>query len=307
MSCSDGADNRNSRDLDTAKELLESISPAAIRGRKLTESQKQIMVPFLKWAGGKRWLASGYETLFPEKFGCYFEPFLGGGAVYFHLQPQSAVLSDQNADLVNVYWQVRSNPQGVAAALKRHNRNHSKPYYYKERDRAHRCAHERAAQFLYLNRTCWNGLYRVNLRGEFNVPIGTKDAVLLDTDDFDAAAEVMRSAEVYIADFEVILELSERNDFVFVDPPYITAHNFNGFVKYNEKLFGWEDQIRLKDAVVRARDRGVKVLVSNADHSSIRDLYSGVGNIISLPRRSVIAASSDFRGSTTELIIRTYD
>jgi DNA adenine methylase len=272
----------------------------------MLDTTEQSIVPFLKWAGGKRWLTSGYEHLFPKKFERYFEPFLGGGAVFFFLQPSKAVLSDRNADLINVYSSIKENWKAVAAALRRHDRNHGKDYYYDERGRRRHARHERAAQFLYLNRTCWNGLYRVNLRGEFNVPIGTKNTVLLDTDDFEAAAVALSSAKLRVSDFELILDEAERGDFAFIDPPYITAHNFNGFIKYNEKLFSWDDQIRLKDTVQRASRRGVKVLMTNADHSSVRNLYSGLGSICSLRRASVIAGSSEFRNPTTELLVKTY-
>jgi len=146
----------------------------------------------------------------------------------------------------------------------------------------------------------------VNLRGEFNVPIGTKDTVLLDTDDFCGTAKVLKSAELHVADFEKMLDQTESGDFAFVDPPYITAHNFNGFVKYNEKLFGWNDQIRLRDAIARASRRGVKILMTNADHSSVRTLYSGMGKFVGLERASVIAGSSDHRNLTTELLFKTY-
>jgi DNA adenine methylase len=266
-----------------------------------------IIVPFLKWAGGKRWLAAGFENLFPKKFNRYFEPFLGGGAIFLHLRPSQAILSDRNADLINLYSQIRDDWKKVWRALARHQRNHNKTYYYEERARTHHAAHERAAQFLYLNRTCWNGLYRVNLKGEFNVPIGTKDAVLQDTDDFENVAGALQGASLHTSDFEPILAQAECNDFVFVDPPYVTAHNFNGFVKYNEKLFGWEDQLRLRDAVDAARRRGAKVLMSNADHESVRSLYKGMGDLIRITRASVIAASSTYRGNTTELVLKTYE
>lgn len=260
-------------------------------------------MPFLKWAGGKRWLANKYAALLPRKFNAYFEPFLGGAAIYFYLRPEQAVLSDKNAELINVYRQIKTNWRQVYRALRRHQALHGKEYYYDERARERRVAHERAAQFLYLNRTCWNGLYRVNKRGEFNVPIGTKSNVLLDTDDFPEASAVLRTAKLRVSDFEATINQASHGDFVFVDPPYITRHNFNGFVKYNEEIFCWADQIRLADAVKRAANRGVKLLITNAAHDSVRALYSGIGTHLNLNRASILAADSQNRGVTTEIAI----
>ena len=265
-----------------------------------------ILVPFLKWAGGKRWLTSSHNRLFPPKFERYVEPFLGSGAVFFHLRPKSAILADRNAELLNVYNEIRCNWHKVNRALRRHQRNHSEHYYYLERSRVRRASHERAAQLIYLNRTCWNGLYRVNLEGKFNVPIGTKSSVLLGTDDFEQAAFLLSRATLKVSDFEPILDGVEKNDFVFVDPPYVTRHNFNGFIKYNETIFTWDDQIRLATAVGRAACRGALILLTNADHPSIKALYEGFSTthrIHSLKRSSVLAASANQRGVVTEMAV----
>jgi DNA adenine methylase len=267
------------------------------------DQDRPILIPFLKWAGGKRWLTSQYSNLLPSTFERYLEPFLGSAAVYFHLQPHSAILADRNAALINTYKQIRLNWEKVQRALRRHHRDHSERYYYAERARRHRAPHEQAAQFIYLNRTCWNGLYRVNLRGEFNVPIGTKTTVCLDTDDFASAASILKKAELLTADFESIIEKARNDDFVFVDPPYITRHNFNGFVKYNDKIFSWSDQLRLARTIRDAAERGAKILVTNADHRSVHELYQGMGQKVRVERHSVLAADSDNRGITTELAI----
>lgn len=262
-----------------------------------------ILLPFLKWAGGKRWLTAQYPELFPTSFERYVEPFLGSGAVYFHLRPVAALIADSNVELIKTYREIRSNFDKVHRALKRHNRNHSQSYYYAERARKHLVSHEQAAQFIYLNRTCWNGLYRVNLRGEFNVPIGTKTAVSLDTDDFAALSKLLKKAVIETADFEQTIDQTSEGDFLFVDPPYVTRHNFNGFVKYNDKIFSWQDQERLAEAVRRAAKRRVNILVTNADHPTVRDLYQGVGKKLSIERYSVLAADSQKRGATTELAV----
>lgn len=263
------------------------------------------IVPFLKWAGGKRWLVPHADNLFPSTFNRYIEPFLGGGAVFFHLRPQTAVLSDINQELIDTYKAIRDDWRLVYSHLKRHQENHDSEHYYEVRASKPRTPATKAARMLYLNRTCWNGLYRVNLRGEFNVPIGTKDTVLLDSDDFPALAELLAGAQLECRDFEWSIDQAEEGDFVFVDPPYTVKHNLNGFIKYNETLFAWKDQIRLKHAIDRAVDRGAKALVSNADHTSLRDLYSQYDQR-PINRGSVLSGKAEFRGKFSELFIRTW-
>jgi DNA adenine methylase len=272
----------------------------------MLNSINQPITPFLKWAGGKRWLLEWVQAELPEKYGIYFEPFLGGGAIFFGVRPQQAVLADLNAELVETYICLKQNWQLVRRYLGEYASAHSKEHYYEERDAISRSKFKNAARLIYLNRVCWNGLYRVNLKGKFNVPIGTKTEVLLDTDDFGTVSKALKRARLLNWDFEKTLELSERGDFVFIDPPYITAHNFNGFIKYNEKIFSWNDQIRLRDAIASARKRGVKILMSNADHPSIEKLYAGLGHTRSIERASVIAGTSNYRQKTTEFLLKTY-
>jgi DNA adenine methylase len=270
------------------------------------DQTEPILVPFLKWAGGKRWLAHGHKHLFPSTFKTYVEPFLGGGAVFFYLSPKNAILSDTNSELIHVYETIKSDWQKVNNALMRHQRNHSEIYYYAERDRIRRAPHERAAQLIYLNRTCWNGLYRVNRHGKFNVPIGTKTSVLLSTDDFALASKTLSNAELIASDFEPVIDSVGVDDFIFIDPPYVTRHNFNGFRKYNETIFTWEDQVRLAEAVARAAERGALILLTNADHPCLRELYQGLCSdlkISSLSRSSVLAADASQRGLITEMAV----
>ncbi|MDX8446400.1 DNA adenine methylase [Mesorhizobium captivum] len=266
----------------------------------------EILLPFLKWAGGKRWFAERCMHLIPETFERYIEPFLGSGAMFFALRPKQAILSDLNEDLINCYRAVRDAPMAIAEMLAAHHAAHSEDHYYRVRADKPDELVVRAARFLYLNRTCWNGLYRVNRKNEFNVPIGTKTAVMLDSDDFEASSRILRSAELDNRDFEQTLALAGAADFVFVDPPYTVKHNLNGFVKYNDKIFSWADQVRLRDAVVEAAARGASVLVTNANHASIREIYDGVGCIEVVRRASVLAANSKHRVQTDELVIRTW-
>ncbi|NOX26728.1 MAG: Dam family site-specific DNA-(adenine-N6)-methyltransferase [Gammaproteobacteria bacterium] len=262
--------------------------------------------PFLKWAGGKRWLTRGYPELFPEKCNRYIEPFLGSGAVFFQLLPKNSILADKNKELIDTYKAIKDNQKLVQRYLAKHHKNHSKDYYYKIRSSATRSIYSRAARFIYLNRTCWNALYRVNLNGQFNVPIGSKTSVLLSSDNFESTAGALKRAKLMHSDFESIINKSREGDFLFVDPPYTVKHNLNGFVKYNEKIFSWDDQIRLRDSLVSASNRGAQILLTNADHESIREIYKNVFNLERLERKSVIAASSIHRIKTSELIFSNY-
>lgn len=258
--------------------------------------------PFLKWAGGKRWLVQGEFDLFPTSFNTYIEPFLGSGAVYFHLQPRESILSDINNELVSTYKAIQENHSLVLKHLKKHHSNHCKDYYYQVRSQKTRSIYTRAARMLYLNRACWNGLYRVNLRGEFNVPIGTKTNIIFDIENFETTSLALKDADILNCDFEEVIDLSGPNDFVFVDPPYTVKHNCNGFIKYNENLFSWKDQLRLRDCIVRAVSRGSKVLLLNAAHESILDLYDDFEQII-LSRKNAISGDAKFRGKYEEVAI----
>jgi len=143
----------------------------------------------------------------------------------------------------------------------------------------------------------------VNLSGEFNVPIGTKDTIIFDDDDFASISLALQSATLLDSDFEKTIDLAGHDDFLFVDPPYTINHNSNGFLKYNEQIFSWRDQERLRAALQRAHERGAKILVTNADHVSIRDLYDGFGRIVAIPRHSVLAGDASYRRQSTELIV----
>jgi DNA adenine methylase len=156
----------------------------------------QPVLPFLKWAGGKRWLFKTYNNLFPLEFGRYIEPFLGSGAIFFSLNPNSASLSDCNEALIECYAAIKADPGRVEALLEEHDAKHEPEYYYEIRNKRFRTPTTKAAAFIYLNRVCWNGLYRVNQQGQFNVPIGTKTAAVLDTDDFSGVSRRLRRARL---------------------------------------------------------------------------------------------------------------
>lgn len=266
-------------------------------------NKKVSVKPFLKWAGGKRWLVKNYSHFFCSKSKRYIEPFLGGGSVFFHLHPSTALLSDKNEELINTYIAIRDEWEKVLVKLRQHQKEHSDDYYYQIRKSQPRSTSGKAARFIYLNRTCWNGLYRVNMKGKFNVPRGTKDSVLLPDDCFDQISNLLSKCEIVSEDFESILTEAGKGDFVFIDPPYTVKHNNNNFIKYNETIFSWADQQRLARAAHLANYRGATIVISNADHECIRELYKDFGSMTSISRNSVLAADSEKRRKTTELLI----
>ncbi|MDF2817157.1 MAG: Modification methylase DpnIIA [Stenotrophomonas rhizophila] len=266
--------------------------------------EERRLLPFLKWAGGKRWLMNLAKEIREEGVGTYYEPFVGSGAMFFAINPKAAILNDSNADLMDAYRALKADHGSVVRLLRRHHRQHSTEYYYAVRASAPRSSHGRAARFIYLNRTCWNGLYRVNRNGDFNVPKGTKTKVLLDTDNFALVSSRLSGVTLCNGDFECVIARAGAGDFVFADPPYTVRHQYNGFIKYNEKLFTWDDQVRLRDCLLAAANRGARVVCTNADHHSIRELYGSGFELHGVSRYSAIAGSTKFRGKYAELIIR---
>ena len=262
--------------------------------------------PFLKWPGGKRWLVKQCTDIFPTEYKRYIEPFVGAGAVFFHLAPRRALLSDKNPDLVNLYQCLKRHANLIERRLSLLQRAHSASLYYKLRSQDPHDPLDRAIWFLYLNRTCFNGIYRVNLRGEFNVPIGSKTTVAFPPEYLQHVAERLRTASIRHADFEVTLRNAAAGDLVFIDPPYTVMHNQNNFVKYNSSLFSWSDQIRLAECIKAASGRGAMIMLSNADHNSVRELYRDFGYHYRISRSSVLSADSSFRRKTTELLVTTF-
>jgi DNA adenine methylase len=262
--------------------------------------------PFLKWPGGKRWLMNQHPNLLPVCYERYMEPFLGSGAVFFRVAPSTCVLSDSNTELINTYLCVQEYPASLEERLICFQNKHSVDFYYKMRSQRPLGALDRAARFIYLNRTCFNGMYRVNQTGDFNVPIGTKQTVSFPEGYLRKVADLLRGARLFSYDFETAIDLANDGDFLFVDPPYTVMHNNNGFIKYNASLFSWEDQVRLALALRRAARRGVSLLLSNADHSDVRDLYASFGTHHQISRSSVLSGTASARRATTELLITHY-
>lgn len=264
--------------------------------------------PFLKWAGGKGSLAPRILELFPKTFGAYYEPFLGGGAVFFALQPEDPVLSDTNGELINAYLAVRDDVHGVIDALKTHYYNRDHYNYVRSLDPATGLALgrltpvEAAARTIYLNKVGYNGLYRVNRKGRFNVPFGLyKNPTICDVATLMGASTALQTAELVDMDVFHICKRAQRGDLVYLDPPY-HPRTKTSFTAYTASPFGQAEQERLAKLVDSLDKRGVHVVLSNSDTPLIRDLYAGYYMLeFQVPR--AINSQADKRGRVSDLLI----
>ena len=268
--------------------------------------------PFLKWAGGKRRLLRDYEPHFPACADGYHEPFLGSGAVFLRtctrLRPQRMLLSDRNAGLVNAYRAVRDSTERLIDLLEQHHRLHGRKHYYAVRalcssdlDRV-----EQAARFIYLNRTCYNGLYRVNSRGQFNVPMGryTRPRIV-NAGNLRSLRIWLRGVHLRTAGFERIVEQVRSGDFVYLDPPYHPLSETANFTSYTEHPFTAQDQERLAKVVEALDAAGCLVMLSNSDAPLIRRLYRNY-HLVPIEARRSINCNPRRRGPLTELLVLNY-
>lgn len=267
------------------------------------------MEPFLKWAGGKRWLIPKLKNQLPE-FKTYFEPFLGSGSLFFWLEPKSAVLADINPDLINCYRQVKNHCSSVIDILSRLKTSFDSYYDIREKFNSEKDRIKNAAYFIYLNKMCWNGLYRVNREGKFNVPIGrnlSEGYKIFDSGQLLKASQLLRRVKLKCCDFEeAVKEANLKNDFVYFDPPYITTHLNNGFIKYNSVLFQQADGLRLSRLAGKLAQRGVKVMLSNAAHPLIKQQYDGMFFKAEIDHASLIAGDPTKRSRFTELLVTSF-
>jgi DNA adenine methylase len=271
-------------------------------------SNGNLPVPFVKWAGGKRCLLKELKAHLPKKFDTYYEPFVGGGALFFSISKQIkyAFLSDSNFDLILAYKAIQKDPKKLLSLLKKHKENHSKDYYYKIRDK-HNISNplDAAARLIYLNRTCYNGLYRVNKLGRFNVPIGSyKNPTIVNESNIFACHEALRNVKIEMRSFDTIRP--KAGDFVYFDPPYHPTDEIS-FTNYTKLDFTEKDQANLRDFAITLDKKGVNVLLSNSHTPFIRNLYkSSVFHtyIVKAPR--VVNCKKDKRNPVEEVIITNY-
>lgn len=274
----------------------------AITNRKIKPKPR----PPVKWAGGKGQLLAQLEPLFPEGFQNYHEPFVGGGAVFFYLLPKKASLIDNNKELINFYLVVRDNLEALLQDLPRH--INEKSYYYKVRalNPEEMDPVKRASRFLFLNKTSFNGLWRVNRKGEFNVPFGYyKKPRIIDEPNLRLVSSTLQDTEITLGDFALVLEKAQRGDFIYFDPPYHPLSETSSFTSYTAKDFGEEDQKRLADVFRTLDQRGCLVMLSNSDTPFIRELYDSY-NISIVKARRAINCRSNKRGPVNELVVRNF-
>lgn len=237
----------------------------------------------------------------PSSLRSYYEPFVGGGALFFAIQPSRATLSDNSPELINCYVQVRDHADEVIEHLAA--MENTEEDYYKIRDNDPTTEVARAARLIYLVTLSFNGIYRLNLKGEFNVPYGHKTHLRpCDPVRIRAASTALSHADILCVDFEGASTCAGEGDLVYLDPPYTVAHGNNGFLKYNARIFSWSDQVRLSEFARSLARRGCRVIVSNADHPSIVSLYPDFRMQL-IKRASVIAASSQFRRNINECVL----
>jgi DNA adenine methylase len=258
--------------------------------------------PFLRWAGGKTWLLKHIKQITGNiKFNNYHEPFLGGGAVFFsNTLIKIAFLSDLNEELINTYQVIKENPEEVISILKTYDNNEDFYYYLRKEKPIDKkvCA----ARFIYLNHTSFNGIYRVNKNGDYNVPYGFRNVDYIEEEKIRSASSALQKANIFHGDFIDSLDNIKSGDLVFLDPPYTVSHNNNGFIKYNKTLFSLEDQIRLSKFIDSVKDKGAYYILTNAAHKIILEIFEKGDYCYELSRTSLIGGDKAKRGVVSEYI-----
>ena len=280
--------------------------------------KNKLVMPVLKWVGGKRQLLPEIKKYLPKmtKNTIYYEPFVGGGAVLFDIQPDKAVINDVNHDLIEVYKVIKDNVEDLIIELKKPKYSNTSECFYdiRELDRQHNKFNkltgiQKAARILYLNKTCFNGLYRVNSIGEFNSPFGRyKNPNIFNEAGLKAVSKYFNEADITFlnGDFESSVKGIKKGSVVYFDPPYAPISKTSNFTGYNESGFGEEEQIRLKRLCDRLTDKGVHILLSNSDCEFIRNLYSNTEKykIITVKAKRAINSNGNSRGEVSEVLIK---
>ena len=264
--------------------------------------------PFLKWAGGKRQLIPQMNIFFPKNYNRYIEPFIGGGAIFFHLLPDNTIISDNNPDLINCYRIVKEHVEDLIISLKSH--KYEKDYYYEiralDRDRnkyAELSNVEKASRSIYLNKCGYNGLYRVNSKGFFNVPFGRhKNPKICDEENLRKVSRVLKNVKIYLGSFEICLDFAEKNDFVYLDPPYYPLSDTALFTSYTKKNFDRSSQIKLYEVFKELDNRKCNIMLNNSYSEFILDLYKDF-KIVTLKAKRNINSNSQKRGLIKEVLI----
>ena len=271
---------------------------------------------FIKWAGGKSQLLEQFDKFFPKEIDYYIEPFLGSGAVFFYIKrkynPKKVLLGDINEELINAFLVVRDNVEELIKLLKIHKGNHNKDYYYEIRAQDTTALNniEQAARFIYLNKTCFNGLYRVNSKGKFNVPIGSyKNPSILQEDILREASKLLQGADIRVLDFRDLTKIDVDKAFIYFDPPYYPLSKTSSFTSYTKYDFLEKEQKELADVFKTLDIKGCKLMLSNSDTALIHELYSqyenkGFLNVVHAKR--MISCIGTGRGPINEVVVLNY-
>jgi DNA adenine methylase len=288
---------------------LEKFILTPIKKGDFSSSDNKNASPFIKWAGGKRSIINELKKHLPENYGNYYEPFMGGAALFFEENDhiKNGYLSDINFELVITFTVVKKEPEALIEKLEKHAQKDNSDYYYKIR-KQHKLQDpvEIAARFIYLNKTCYNGLYRVNNKGEFNVPRGNfgNRSYTVQEENILVSSKYLKKSIIKYGEFDSISP--KENDFVYFDPPYHPAES-TSFTKYTKLDFSEKDQERLRDFAVQLSKEGVKIMLSNSDTAFIRNLYSSnIWYIDTVQAPRMVNCKPDGRGAVNELLITNY-
>lgn len=293
--------------------MPESITPESDSYDNQKNQYNLLAQPFLKWAGGKRQLLPVIKEFIPRQYTQYYEPFVGAGAVLFSLQPQKCLINDTNSELINCYRVIKEQPEELLALCQQHQDQNCQEYYYqlRKQDREENFKYlsniERAARIIYLNKTCFNGLFRVNSSGQFNVPYGNyANPLIADRNTIKAVSIYLNQAKVQIieGDFEQAVHKAQKGAFIYFDPPYHPLSATSSFTGYSMNGFGEEEQKRLKKVCDRLTTQGCQILISNSAANFIRSLYDDPKyEIVEVKATRAINAIGSKRGKINEFLI----
>lgn len=257
--------------------------------------------PFLRWAGGKRWLLKHLETIIDiEKYNAYHEPFIGGGSVFFKFSPKTSFISDSNEWLIETYNSIKENPNEIIKHLEKFPKE--KEEYYKIRGRNYSNQFKSSAQFIYLNQMSFNGIFRVNLSGKYNVPYGNRSQYNFDCENIISVSSALQNTQIIHSDFSNTIDNVSEGDLVFLDPPYTITHNLNGFVQYNQKIFSLEDQYKLAEMIQEIKNRNAFYILTNAAHEKVKEIFDDTDALLEISRASVIGGKGAKRGKYSEYL-----
>lgn len=282
----------------------------------MANRKKLLLSPVLKWVGGKRQLLNEIIPMIPKNYSTYVEPFIGGGAVLFELQPKKVIMNDYNSELINVYNVIKDHPEELIKELQFHKENNTAEYFYmvREYDRnieifSQMTIVQKAARIIYLNKTCYNGLYRVNSAGQFNSPYGKyKNPNIVNELVVRAMSKYFNENSITIknGDYKEVLKGLRKGTFVYLDPPYMPISTSSSFTGYTENGFNEDKQRELKEECDKLNKKGIKFLQSNSDCEFIRELYKDYNIKIIRAKRS-INSKGNSRGEINEVLIYNYE